>query len=423
MYKHTCSPFIIASLFTAFLASGCDDVAEGGDGDEEVEERLYVASQTIWQTLQIPVCWEATPAATAIQRGWVQTQVESVWETPSYVDFTGWGLCPAASPGVRIQVITGNPNAAGPGRMLDGVIGGVQLNFTFGSWSTPCQQTPEACIRNQAAHEFGHVLGFAHEHKRPDKPATCTKVDPGYFGDVTIGPWDLNSIMNYCNPLINNNGQLSATDVVGLRQFYGSPSFALLKRDVVDIGNGYVYFFNGSEYTRYNRAQDRVDSGFPQPISLQWTNWPASFTHVDAAVRIGGKAFFFMGDKFIEHDIAADTIVGPIKPIVGNWGGWPATWTSIDATLDYGNGKVFFFRGSQVLRYDVANNVVDQAPASISSTWPGVFTSGIEYALNYGNGKVYFFKGKDYQRWDIADNAVEAGYPVKIVGRWPGVPF
>jgi hypothetical protein len=36
-----------------------------------------------------------------------------------------------------------------------------------------------------------------------------------------IGAWDLASIMNYCNPDWNGDGQLSATDIVMAQMFYG----------------------------------------------------------------------------------------------------------------------------------------------------------------------------------------------------------
>jgi hypothetical protein len=71
-------------------------------------------------------------------------------------------------------------------------------------------------------HEFGHALGFAHEQNRPDRPSTCTEPAQGSNGNLMIGAWDLQSVMNYCNPDWNGNGQLSATDIAGVRQLYGA---------------------------------------------------------------------------------------------------------------------------------------------------------------------------------------------------------
>lgn len=300
------------------------------------------------------------------------------------------------------------------------------LNFTFNNWGTSCASQKQFCIQAIAAHEFGHALGFAHEQNRPDKPATCTDAPQGENGDTLVGPWDANSIMNYCAPNWNNNGTLSAGDIKGVRQYYGSPVFANNRKAALLWPNGKIYFFNGSQYTRYDVAKDRSDSGYPATIAANWHNWPASWSDgIDAGLDWGnGKAYMFRGSQYIRYDIATDRVdPGYPAPIAGNWGNWPASWTSVDASVRWPNGKVYMFRGSQYLRYDVATDRVDLGyPAPIAGNWPGLMGQ-LDYGIVHPNGKAYFFRGTQYQRYNIATDRVDAGYPLPIAGFWPGVPF
>jgi hypothetical protein len=188
--------------------------------------QLVGLKSTIWPSLDIPVCWEALSPDQAQERTWVRSAVQATWEQHSALRFVGWEACAPSSRGIRIGVADINPHTKGLGNQLDGQPNGMVLNFTFEAWSPTCRSRREDCIRTLAAHEFGHALGFTHEQNRSDAPTWCQGERQGIDGDIPITPYDLHSVMNYCNPKWLGDGRLSAEDIAGVQRWYGRPQAA-----------------------------------------------------------------------------------------------------------------------------------------------------------------------------------------------------
>lgn len=218
---------IAVSLLFPWVA-GCAVEAAPEDPARSTEAPLYADVPNLWENAngttrkQISVCWNNFDATHPEVHGWVQTAVSRTWSFVADVDFTGWGSCGTGGADVRIDVGDNLGPAVFGG--LGQSMSGLRLNFLQGSnycgFGFP-GETYRTCMEFIGIHEFGHVLGFAHEQNQSDTPGSCTDAPQGSNGTENYGLWDLNSIMNYCDPAYAAFPALSPTDTAGVQHYYG----------------------------------------------------------------------------------------------------------------------------------------------------------------------------------------------------------
>ncbi|WP_144021307.1 hypothetical protein [Caballeronia sordidicola] len=199
----------------------------------------YLYPQWIWNSHRINVCWDNPSGWDETERNWTKEAVTGAWDANSDVTFVDWTKCPVfgESPpylGIRMLIMSGKPVTRQLGEAGIGWNQNIKLNLDFASYETGCTATSmkEMCVKNEAIHEFGHLLAFIHEQDRPDTPTACIdqvlKDDPDYkimTGGAVLGPWDAGSIMNYCTPggFFNGARGLTAGDITMVQKYYGKP--------------------------------------------------------------------------------------------------------------------------------------------------------------------------------------------------------
>lgn len=165
----------------------------------------------LWNKDNLSVCWNKNVTASTSSKEYLQDIVDKEWDVHIRLNFEGWNSCDnTTSPDIVIQASsyeelnidgTNYAGRADVGMPLD-LPNNIYLDFD--SCASP--ENNDVCYQRLLLHEFGHVLNLRHEQSRLDTPAWCTNmlIEAGYeeqAGKVEqylVGPWSIDSIMNYC---------------------------------------------------------------------------------------------------------------------------------------------------------------------------------------------------------------------------------
>jgi hypothetical protein len=229
------------------LLAACDMSGYESEDVGSTEHPLFL-TEPKWANGVVPVCWPAATRARsdfATRSRQVRDILNASWPSVANVEFTGWGACPSNTGGlVVISLFTDSTTAkATIGYRGSTVTHKVDLGVNrpdFNGGLVP--------------HEFGHILGFAHEMGRPDfqddSSGSCEQDNE--TGDTLGTPPDRESVMastGYCQ----TNRFLSRWDIVGVRNAYGTRAENVISTDSAlyarKRSTGDIYRRSGSTWT------------------------------------------------------------------------------------------------------------------------------------------------------------------------------
>lgn len=277
-----------AVCLLAVVPSACAQPTEQDETAATVASELYYRQGTILWTQNantIPMCWhqiENYSGASEIEtvKNFVKNTIRESWASYANISVT-WTDCPTSGSTKHVRVklrkgdtsFNGTTKQAGMATLSDAAqrlvpvpndAPGLLLGMPS-DWNSSNDRRDQ--FRALLMHEFGHVLGFLHEHDHPNgNPAAspCYDGSPDSTGLAVTG-LDPASIMgwSYC---VGPNSTLSTADIAGARSVYGiGPSATDWNFATQDAWNGF-----GVSNTARWRAGDVNGDGRSDLIHVTW---------------------------------------------------------------------------------------------------------------------------------------------------------
>lgn len=231
---------LVAAMIAIGFASACSGELADGVEDSPIskaESLTLETGATLWNpAVPIDACFLSDSDDLPTHREWIRTDIRKTWEYVTPLTVNWITPCPATGWLVRIGLASrpadgeeaGWAPGYGAGLGLSGAQRDERAHATANQGSPQIEKpsiklylredlaaTDRERVAYLAIHEFGHVLGYAHEQDHPD--STCTKGQTSPQTEVT--DYDSSSIMNYCTS--NSGGYISHLDVVGAQALYG----------------------------------------------------------------------------------------------------------------------------------------------------------------------------------------------------------